>query len=206
MRTGKDRGKRGRVIEARPSERQGPRREHQHRQAPPAPAADPELEPDGRPADHPGRHHREAGADAGVERDGRLPDVQDGRRASARDQGRSRARRVASASASAPTAARRSTSNGDHRRHLYAAAQGALRRRAPRAAEGGARPRSVMQVPRIPKITLNMGVGEAKTDAKQLDAAIDELTTIAGQRAQMRKARSRSRSSRSARACPSARR
>ena len=48
---------------------------------------------------------------------------------------------------------------------------------------------SVMQVPRITKITLNMGVGEAKTDAKQLDAAIEELTVIAGQRAQVRKAR-----------------
>jgi large subunit ribosomal protein L5 len=48
---------------------------------------------------------------------------------------------------------------------------------------------SVMQVPRIEKITLNMGVGEAKTDAKQLDAAIEELTTIAGQRAQVRRAR-----------------
>ncbi len=49
--------------------------------------------------------------------------------------------------------------------------------------------RSIMEVPRITKITLNMGVGEAKTDAKQLDAAIEELTTIAGQRAQIRKAR-----------------
>jgi len=48
---------------------------------------------------------------------------------------------------------------------------------------------SIMQVPRIEKITLNMGVGEAKTDAKQLDAAMDELTTIAGQRPQIRKAR-----------------
>jgi large subunit ribosomal protein L5 len=48
---------------------------------------------------------------------------------------------------------------------------------------------SVMQVPRLEKITLNMGVGEAKTDAKQLDAAIEELTTIAGQRAQVRRAR-----------------
>jgi large subunit ribosomal protein L5 len=49
--------------------------------------------------------------------------------------------------------------------------------------------KSIMQVPRIEKITLNMGVGEAKNDAKQLDAAIEELTTIAGQRAQVRKAR-----------------
>jgi large subunit ribosomal protein L5 len=48
---------------------------------------------------------------------------------------------------------------------------------------------SVMQVPRVQKITLNMGVGEAKTDAKAMDAAIEELTTIAGQRAQLRKAR-----------------
>jgi large subunit ribosomal protein L5 len=48
---------------------------------------------------------------------------------------------------------------------------------------------SVMDVPHIEKITLNMGVGEAKTDAKQLDSALDELTTIAGQRAQVRRAR-----------------
>ena len=48
---------------------------------------------------------------------------------------------------------------------------------------------SVMQVPKITKITLNMGVGEAKNDAKQLDAAMEELTVIAGQRAQVRKAR-----------------
>jgi len=48
---------------------------------------------------------------------------------------------------------------------------------------------STMQVPRLQKITLNMGVGEAKTDAKVLDSAIDELTTIAGQRAHVRKAR-----------------
>jgi large subunit ribosomal protein L5 len=48
---------------------------------------------------------------------------------------------------------------------------------------------SIMQVPRITKITLNMGVGEATTDAKALDAALEELTTIAGQRAQVRRAR-----------------
>jgi large subunit ribosomal protein L5 len=49
--------------------------------------------------------------------------------------------------------------------------------------------RSVMQVPRIEKITLNMGVGDARTDAKILESALDELTTIAGQRAQVRRAR-----------------
>jgi large subunit ribosomal protein L5 len=48
---------------------------------------------------------------------------------------------------------------------------------------------SIMQAPRIEKITLNMGVGEAKTESKLLDSAIEELTTIAGQRAQVRKAR-----------------
>jgi large subunit ribosomal protein L5 len=47
---------------------------------------------------------------------------------------------------------------------------------------------SIMQVPRITKVTLNMGVGEAKTDSKQLDQALEELSTIAGQRAQMRRA------------------
>jgi large subunit ribosomal protein L5 len=49
--------------------------------------------------------------------------------------------------------------------------------------------KTVMQVPRVSKITLNMGVGDAKTDSKALDAAIEELTTIAGQRAQVRRAR-----------------
>jgi large subunit ribosomal protein L5 len=48
---------------------------------------------------------------------------------------------------------------------------------------------SPMEVPRVSKITLNMGVGEAKTDAKALDAAIDELSVISGQRAQVRRAK-----------------
>jgi large subunit ribosomal protein L5 len=48
---------------------------------------------------------------------------------------------------------------------------------------------SPMEVPRIDKITLNMGVGDAKTEAKALDSALDELTIIAGQRAQVRRAR-----------------
>ena len=48
--------------------------------------------------------------------------------------------------------------------------------------------RSIMQAPRIEKITLNMGVGEAKTNSRALDTAIEELTIIAGQRAQVRRA------------------
>jgi large subunit ribosomal protein L5 len=47
---------------------------------------------------------------------------------------------------------------------------------------------SIMQSPTVDKITLNMGVGEGKTDAKQIDQALEELTIIAGQRAQVRRA------------------
>jgi large subunit ribosomal protein L5 len=48
---------------------------------------------------------------------------------------------------------------------------------------------SVMNVPRLEKITLNMGVGDAKVNARALDKAMDELTIIAGQRAQMTRAK-----------------
>ncbi len=48
---------------------------------------------------------------------------------------------------------------------------------------------SVMQVPRLEKITLNMGVGEAKQDSKMLDAAQEQLATIAGQKPNVRRAR-----------------
>jgi len=48
---------------------------------------------------------------------------------------------------------------------------------------------SVMQVPKIEKITLNMGVGEAAADKKILTTAMDELTLIAGQKAVPTKAR-----------------
>jgi large subunit ribosomal protein L5 len=48
---------------------------------------------------------------------------------------------------------------------------------------------SPMRVPRIEKITLNMGVGDAKVNARALDKAIEELTLIAGQRAQMTRAK-----------------
>jgi large subunit ribosomal protein L5 len=48
---------------------------------------------------------------------------------------------------------------------------------------------STMQVPRVQKITLNMGVGEAKQDDKILDAATEQLATIAGQHPNVRRAR-----------------
>ncbi len=48
---------------------------------------------------------------------------------------------------------------------------------------------SIMQVPRIEKIVLNMGVGDAKQDSKMLEAAQDQLATIAGQKPNVRRAR-----------------
>ena len=48
---------------------------------------------------------------------------------------------------------------------------------------------SVMEVPRITKITLNMGVSEAVADKKVMDHAVGDLTKIAGQRPVVTKAR-----------------
>jgi large subunit ribosomal protein L5 len=48
---------------------------------------------------------------------------------------------------------------------------------------------SVMQAPRIEKIILNMGIGDAKQDSKMLEAAQEQLATIAGQKPNVRRAR-----------------
>jgi large subunit ribosomal protein L5 len=48
---------------------------------------------------------------------------------------------------------------------------------------------SVMQVPKVDKVVLNMGVGEAKQDSKMLDAAQEQLAQIAGQKPNIRRAR-----------------
>ena len=48
---------------------------------------------------------------------------------------------------------------------------------------------NALSLPRLQKIVVNMGVGDAKVEAKALDSAMEELSTIAGQRAQMRRAR-----------------
>jgi len=48
---------------------------------------------------------------------------------------------------------------------------------------------SSMQAPKLEKITLNMGVGEAKQDNKMLEAATEQLATIAGQKPNVRRAR-----------------
>src|SRR5688572_19352058 len=49
--------------------------------------------------------------------------------------------------------------------------------------------KSAMEVPRLQKITLNMGVGDAKQDSNVLDAASEQLATIAGQAPNVRRAR-----------------
>jgi large subunit ribosomal protein L5 len=48
---------------------------------------------------------------------------------------------------------------------------------------------STMEAPRITKITVNMGVGEAKQDTKMLDAAAEQLATIVGQKPAVRRAK-----------------
>ena len=48
---------------------------------------------------------------------------------------------------------------------------------------------SPMQAPKLVKVTLNMGVGEAKQDSKMLDAAQQQLADIAGQKPNIRRAR-----------------
>ena len=49
--------------------------------------------------------------------------------------------------------------------------------------------KNVMQIPKLDKIVINMGVGEARENAKVLDAAIKDLETIAGQKAVVTRAR-----------------
>ncbi|HVH63845.1 MAG TPA: 50S ribosomal protein L5 [Candidatus Dormibacteraeota bacterium] len=48
---------------------------------------------------------------------------------------------------------------------------------------------NVMQVPRIDKIVVNIGIGEAKDNDKALDAAVGDVTTITGQKPQLVKAK-----------------
>jgi large subunit ribosomal protein L5 len=48
---------------------------------------------------------------------------------------------------------------------------------------------SIMQAPRIEKVTVNMGCGDAKQDSKALEAATEQLATITGQRPSVRRAR-----------------
>jgi large subunit ribosomal protein L5 len=49
--------------------------------------------------------------------------------------------------------------------------------------------KNVMQIPKLEKIVINMGVGEARDNAKVLDAAVKDLETIAGQKAVVTRAK-----------------
>ncbi len=49
--------------------------------------------------------------------------------------------------------------------------------------------KNVMQVPKLDKIVINMGVGEAKENAKVLEAAVSDMETITGQKAVLTKAK-----------------
>ena len=49
--------------------------------------------------------------------------------------------------------------------------------------------KSVMQTPKVDKIVINMGVGDAVSNAKNLDKAVDELTVISGQKPLITKAK-----------------
>ena len=49
--------------------------------------------------------------------------------------------------------------------------------------------KNVMQIPKLEKVVINMGVGEARENAKVLDAAVKDLETIAGQKAVITRAK-----------------
>jgi len=49
--------------------------------------------------------------------------------------------------------------------------------------------KNIMEVPKLEKIVVNMGVGEATNDSKILDSAVKDLETITGQKAQIRKSK-----------------
>ena len=49
--------------------------------------------------------------------------------------------------------------------------------------------KNIMEVPKLAKIVINMGVGEAKENAKVLDAAVSDLETITGQKAVLTRAK-----------------
>ena len=49
--------------------------------------------------------------------------------------------------------------------------------------------KNVMEIPKLEKIVINMGVGEAKENAKVLDSAVKDMETISGQHAIITKAR-----------------
>ena len=61
--------------------------------------------------------------------------------------------------------------------------------------------KNVMEVPKLEKITINMGLGEAKDNAKLMETAVEELALISGQKPVVTKQRSLLQTSRSDREC-----
>ena len=190
--SGKDRGKQGRVLEARPAERRVivENLNLAKRHTRPKPIKDSSRM--GGTQVVPGGIMEKPAAISVVQRHGRVPGVREPHARRRRRDGRQRRdgprsrlqarglrpgdRQVSTATAPAPE------TYVPRLKHRYEQEiRGRLKD------ELGLE--SIMQAPRVTKITLNMGVGEAKTDAKALDAAIDELTLIAGQRAQVRRAK-----------------
>ena len=66
--------------------------------------------------------------------------------------------------------------------------------------------KSVMQIPKLDKVIINVAAGEAKENAKVIDAIVADLGQITGQKAIVCKARKSVATSSCARACPSAQR
>ena len=172
--SGKDAGKQGRVLRVDPKKNRLFVEGLNIVKRAPAPAL-----AQGHPARRQGgRRDREGGADTHLQRDGHRP----GRRQADPRPHRARRRRHASA--------RRDTERHEASGALMAA-------RLKERYEQEIRPEllerfgysSVMQVPRLEKITLNMGVGEAKQNTAMLEAAIEQLTVIAGQKPAVRRAR-----------------
>ena len=64
--------------------------------------------------------------------------------------------------------------------------------------------KNIMEVPKIDKVVINMGVGEAKDNAKLLESAVKDMETITGQKAVLTKAKIQWQTSRSERAWQSA--
>ena len=97
----------------------------------------------------------------------------------------------AAAACAWPSAPARRSTDGSHGQAGPAAPEGALRAGDPARAEGAVRVLSSIDAGRraIEKITLNMGVGDAKQDSNMLDAAMEQLATIAGQKPSVRRAR-----------------
>ena len=182
--SGKDRGKTGRVLRVEPSQGTAVRRAPEHGQAP---------HPPQRIAEQRSAQNTAAQLGGVIEREGpihisnvmlldakgtptRVGIERDGRRARSRGQELRREAGVSDLATTTDTAptARLKTRYLEEIRPALIARFGYS---------------SVMQAPRLEKITVNMGVGLAKQDSKMLKAATDQLATIAGQQPSVRRAR-----------------